>query len=91
MEALLVEQQWSPEQIAHQLFGQLGVRISHMTIYRHVRWDQRQGGPKSLARTRQSDCDTIAAKLNQRPRKRYGFQTPTQRLQQSAGVLHLQC
>ena len=46
---------------------------------------------RSLARTRQSDCDQVAAKLNSRPRKRYGFQTPIQRMQQLAGVLHLEC
>jgi IS30 family transposase len=245
VESLLVEQQWSPEQIAHQLPKQLGVRISHMTIYRHVRRNQRQGGRlhkhlrqggkrrrkrthgpekrgklankpmidsrpeaverrqevghwegdtvmgatgerdclltlverstglalviklphrtvravnraalhalqtsglpfktitwdngtefhgyraleqaagiccyfaypyhpwergsnenfngllrqylpkrKSLARIRQADCNAITAKLNQRPRKRYGFQTPLQRLQQLSGVLHLEC
>jgi IS30 family transposase len=45
---------------------------------------------KSLSRIRQADCDAAAAKLNQRPRKRYGFQTPEQRLKQS-GVLHLGC
>ena len=44
VESLLIEQQWSPEQIAHQLHEHLGARISHMTIYRHVRRDQRQGG-----------------------------------------------
>jgi IS30 family transposase len=244
VEALLAEQQWSPEQIANQLFEHRGVRLSHMTIYRHVRRNQRDGGDlyrhlrqgrkrrrkrtygpekrgklagkpmidtrpaaielrqevghwegdtvmgaagdraclltlverstgwaeviklphrtvhavnraamtlirasglpfktitwdngtefhgyraleegtgvscyfayphhpwergsnenfngllrqyfpkgKSLARTRQTDCNRIAAKLNQRPRKRHGFQTPAQRLQQS-GVLHLGC
>ena len=46
---------------------------------------------KPMTRIRQSDCSQIAAKLNQRPRKRYGFQTPTQRLQQISGVLHLEC
>ena len=46
---------------------------------------------KSLARTRQADCDAAAAKLNQRPRKRYGYQTPAQRLQYISGVLHLEC
>ena len=46
---------------------------------------------RSLARTRQSDCDQVAAKLNSRPRKRYGFQTPIQRMQQLSGVLHLEC
>ena len=245
VEALLAEQQWSPEQIASQLPERLGVRLSHMTIYRHVRRDQRLGGVmfrhlrqgkkrrrkrtygpekrgklpnkpmidtrseaiecrqevghwegdtvmgsagercclltlveratgfgviirlphrtvravtratielirssrlpfktitwdngtefhgyrqieqaigvqsffayphhpwergsnenfnglarqyfrkgRSLARTRQSDCDQVAAKLNSRPRKRYGFQTPIQRMQQLSGVLHLEC
>src|SRR5690606_6227122 len=37
-------EQWSPEQIASQLPERLGVRLSHMTIYRHVRRDQRAGG-----------------------------------------------
>lgn len=44
IEALLSGQQWSPEQIASELSGQWGVRLSHMTIYRHVRRDQRAGG-----------------------------------------------
>ena len=44
IEALLAEHQWSPEQIASQLLAQAGVRLSHMTIYRHVRWNQRAGG-----------------------------------------------
>lgn len=245
VEALLAQQQWSPEQIASQLPAQLGVRLSHMTIYRHVRRNQRQGGllhkqlrqggkrrrkrthgpekrgklankpmidtrppaieqrqqvghwegdtvmgatgeraclltlverssgwgivarlphrtvhavnraalalirqsglpfetitwdngtefhgyraleeatgvrcyfayphrpwergsnenfngllrqylpkRKSLARIGQADCNQIAAKLNQRPRKRYGYQTPAQRLQSLSGVLHLEC
>lgn len=46
---------------------------------------------KSLAHVRQSDCNHVTAKLNQRPRKRYGFQTPAQRLHQLSGVLHLAC
>ena len=46
---------------------------------------------KSLAGKRQSDCDLVAAKLNARPRKRYGFQTPIQRMQQLSGVLHFEC
>ena len=52
----------------------------------------RQYFPKrtSLSRVRQADCEAVAAKLNQRPRKRYGFQTPEQRLKES-GVLHLAC
>ena len=45
---------------------------------------------KSLARTRQADCDRVVAKLNQRPRKRHGFQTPAQQIQRSR-VLHLEC
>ena len=44
VEALLAEEQWSPEQIASQLPERLGVHLSHMTIYRHVRRDQRAGG-----------------------------------------------
>ena len=245
VEALLAEEQWSPEQIASQLPERLGVRLSHMTIYRHVRSDQRAGGVmfrclrqggkrrrkrtygpekrgklankpmidtrpeaiehrqevghwegdtvmgsagertclltlveratglakivrlphrtvravnratvellrsshlpfktitwdngtefhgykqieaatgvqcffayphhpwergsnenfnglirqyfkkrKSLAGKRQSDCDQVAAKLNSRPRKRYAFKTPIQRMQQLSGVLHLGC
>ena len=46
---------------------------------------------KRLAGKRQSDCDQVTAKLNSRPRKRYGFQTPIQRMQQLSGVLHLGC
>ena len=46
---------------------------------------------KSLTRKRQSDCDEVAAKLNSRPRKRYGFNTPIQRMQELSGVLHLGC
>lgn len=45
---------------------------------------------KSLSRVRQADCDAVTAKLNQRPRKRYGFKTPEQRCKES-GVLHLGC
>ena len=47
VEALLAEEQWSPEQIASQLPERLGVQLSHMTIYRHVRRDQRLGGVMS--------------------------------------------
>ena len=46
---------------------------------------------KSLAGKRQADCDQVAAKLNSRPRKRYAFKTPIQRMQQLSGVLHLGC
>jgi transposase, IS30 family len=46
---------------------------------------------KSLAGKRQRHCDEAAAKLNSRPRKRYGFKTPIQRMQELSGVLHLGC
>ncbi len=49
------------------------------------------GKGKSLARIRQADCDRAVTKLNQRPRKRYGFKTPDQRMQELSGVLHLGC
>lgn len=53
----------------------------------------RQYVPKrsSVARLRQSDCDALAHKLNTRPRKRYGFQTPIERYEQLRRVLHLGC
>ena len=37
-------------------------------------------GPKqtSLARLIKADCDRIATKLNNRPRKRLGFRTPAE-------------
>lgn len=44
VEELLEGQQWSPEQIACWLAVQGIARISHMTIYRHVHADARQGG-----------------------------------------------
>lgn len=43
VEALL-EEKWSPEQIAGHLRRQGGLRISHETIYRHVWRDLRGGG-----------------------------------------------
>jgi transposase, IS30 family len=46
---------------------------------------------KSLAGKRQHHCDEAAAKLNSRPRKRYGFKTPIQRMQELSGALHLGC
>lgn len=46
---------------------------------------------QNLTHKRQADCDQVAAKLNTRPRKRYGFQTPAERMQQLSGVLHLEC
>lgn len=46
---------------------------------------------QSLARVRQLDCDRVADKLNSRPRKRHGFKTPAQRMQQLSGVLHFEC
>ena len=40
----------------------------------------RQYMPKrtSMARLSQAHCDTVAAKLNQRPRKRLDFRTPNE-------------
>ena len=32
----------------------------------------------SMARLSQAHCDTVAAKLNQRPRKRLDFRTPNE-------------
>lgn len=46
---------------------------------------------RSLSGKRQADCDQAVAKLNTRPRKRYGFQTPADRMRQISGVLHLEC
>ena len=53
----------------------------------------RQYCPKrrSLARLRQRDCDLIAHKLNSRPRKRYGYKTPIERIEELCAVLHLGC
>ena len=77
--------------------------VASFFAYPHHPWERgsnenfngllRQYFPKrrSLARVRQADCDRVADKLNNRPRKRYGFQTPTQRLQQLSGVLHFAC
>jgi len=33
---------------------------------------------KTMSKIRQSQCDTIANKLNNRPRKRHGYKTPNQ-------------
>lgn len=46
---------------------------------------------KSLARICQRDCDRVAHKLNSRPRKRYGYQTPIEKLNAISGVVHLGC
>lgn len=53
----------------------------------------RQYFPKrrSLARLRQRHCDVIARKLNHRPRKRYDYQTPIERLGELLGVLQFEC
>ncbi len=53
----------------------------------------RQYIPKraSVVRLRQTDCDALAHKLNTRPRKRYGYQTPIERYEQLRRVLHLGC
>lgn len=52
---------------------------------------QYQPKGKSMATLRQSTCDLIAHKLNTRPRKRHGYQTPIERMQRLSGVLHLGC
>ncbi|TDK21562.1 IS30 family transposase [Luteimonas aestuarii] len=44
IEDLLRSEQWSPEQIANWLAGNGVARVSHMTIYRHVRVDAQRGG-----------------------------------------------
>ena len=46
---------------------------------------------RSLRWVRQSDCDRIAHTLNHRPRKRYGYKTPIERMQELSTTLHLQC
>lgn len=46
---------------------------------------------KSLAQVRQRDCDLVAHKLNSRPRKRYGYQTPIERFNAISGAVHLEC
>ena len=53
----------------------------------------RQYIPKrsSVAKLRQSDCNALAHKLNSRPRKRYGYQTPIERYDELRRVLHLGC
>lgn len=45
VEDLLEEEQWSPEQISHWAADNEVASISHMTIYRHIREDAKQGGP----------------------------------------------
>ena len=44
VETLLVQEQWSPEQISGHLRRTGQLRISHETIYRHVWHDRRHGG-----------------------------------------------
>lgn len=53
----------------------------------------RQYFPKrrSLAKVRQHHCDTITHKLNHRPRKRYDYKTPFERLEELHRVLHFEC
>lgn len=53
----------------------------------------RQYFPKrrSLAHVRQRHCDAVVRKLNHRPRKRYDYKTPLERLAESLGVLHFEC
>ena len=53
----------------------------------------RQYAPKrrSLAHLRQHHCTIIANKLNHRPRKRYDYKTPIERLDELLGALHFEC
>lgn len=50
----------------------------------------RQYFPKrsSLARLQQKACDRVAHKLNSRPRKRYGFKSPIERIRELLGAVH---
>lgn len=50
----------------------------------------RQYLPKgtSMARLTQQQCNSIARKLNSRPRKRLGFKTPLEVYKKSSSVLH---
>lgn len=78
-------------------------RISCYFAYPHRPWQRgsnenfngllRQYFPKrrSLAKVRQHQCDIIAQKLNHRPRKRYDFKTPFERLEELLRVLHFAC
>ncbi len=52
----------------------------------------RQYFPKgvSMEDLTQADCDRIAAKINQRPRKRYDWHTPEERYAASRAVLHFE-
>lgn len=45
----------------------------------------------SLAHVRQRHCNVVARKLNHRPRKRYDYKTPIERLEALLGVLHFEC
>ena len=77
--------------------------IQSYFAYPHCPWQRgsnenfngllRQYVPKrsSVEKLRQSDCNALAHKLNTRPRKRYGYQTPIQRYEQLRRVLHLGC
>lgn len=40
----LIEQDWSPAQISGRLRLELGIRVSHETIYRYLKRDRTQGG-----------------------------------------------
>jgi transposase, IS30 family len=44
VEKLLIEEQWSPDQISSWLLIEEGIQISHETIYRHIWDDKRNGG-----------------------------------------------
>jgi transposase, IS30 family len=41
---LLVEHQWSPQQICGKLLREDGTRVSHESLYRHIWKDKKQGG-----------------------------------------------
>lgn len=43
IDAFLTQEQWSPEQISGVLLRE-GIRVSHETIYRHIRKDKARGG-----------------------------------------------
>ena len=80
--------------------GRLAVRAAADT---HRPWERgsnenfngllRQYFPKrsSLARLQQRTCDRVAHKLNSRPRKRYGFKSPIERMRELLGAVHFAC
>jgi IS30 family transposase len=73
---VLLQQQWSPEQVAGYLRTQGDLRISHETIYRHIWRDRRTGG--TLYQHLRGAC--------KQRRKRYGAYDSRGRL---AGKRHI--